>query len=206
MRKSLAFLVALFVIVPAAAQAQWNIGARLGYALPMGDVDGSLQMSDMVSGQVTPQLDVDYVMNQLSVGGYFSYGFGDVTGMTKDLCALTGTSCSTNSLRVGAQLAWRFDPQPPGGVAGPWFGLGLGYESVTLSGASDVTFSGTEFLILQGGHDWPVSPNAALGVFASYSLGQYSDVSGGGVSGTLSDKKMHEWFTFGVRGMFGFPR
>jgi hypothetical protein len=206
MRKRLAFILALFVVAPAAAQAQWNIGARLGYALPMGDGDGSAKMSDIATGQVTPQLDVDYVTNQLSVGGYFSYGFGDVAGATKDLCTLTGTSCSTNSLRIGAQLAWRFDPQPPGGVAGPWFGVGLGYESLTVSGANDLTISGTEFLILQGGHDWPVSPNAALGVYASFSLGQYSDISGSGMSGTIADKKMHEWFTFGVRGILGFPR
>ncbi len=205
MRKMCSVLLALFVLAPAAARAQLSVGARTGYAIPLGDADGSAAMSDVVSGQIPLHLDVDYRWNQLSAGGYLSYGFGDVAGATKDLCNAFGASCSSSTLRIGAQLAWRFDPQPPAGVVGSWVGLGLGYDAVTLKLAStDVTMSGTE-LIFQGGYDWQIGQSGSLGAFASFSLGQYSEISGP-VSGTISDKKMHEWLTLGIRGSFGFPK
>ncbi len=206
MRKMCLILPALFVLVPAAARAQLSVGARTGYAIPLGDADGSAAMSDVVSGQIPLHLDVDYRWNQVSAGLYFAYGFGDVAGATKDLCSAAGASCSSSTLHIGGQVQWRFEPQPTAGVVGPWLGIGLGYDAVTLKlDSTDLTMSGTEF-IFQGGHDWQMGPSGSLGLFASLSFGQYSDISGGGVSGTLADKKVHEWLTLGVRGSFGFPK
>lgn len=203
MRRFCLSVVALAVLVPAAAQAQWSIGPRVGYALAMGDVDGSMKMSDLTSGQVPIQLDLGYRIQDtaLTIGGYLSYGFGSVAGITKDQCDLVGVSCSTSSLRLGAQMLYSFGDAKQ--QMDPWIGLGLGYDSLTFKAVSDATLSGAEFL-LQGGVDWKLSPQFNLGGFASYSLAQYSSVSGNGGSGTLTDKKMHEWFTIGIRGSFGF--
>jgi hypothetical protein len=203
MKKLFLSLVALAVLAPAAANAQWSVGPRVGYAIAMGDVDGTLKMSDLTSGQVPIQLDIGYHLQNtaLTVGGYVSYGFGSVTGASKDLCDFAGVSCSTSSLRLGAQMLYSFGDAKQ--QMDPWVGLGLGYDSLTFKATSDATFGGAEFF-LQGGVDWKVSPNFNLGGFASFSLAQYSSVSGGGGSGTLADKKMHEWFTIGVRGAFGF--
>jgi hypothetical protein len=196
----------LAVLVPAAAQAQWTVGARTGYAIALGDADGSAKMTDITSGQVPLQLDIGYRLQNtaLTIGGYVSYGFGSVSGATKDLCNFAGASCSTSSLRVGGQLLYSFaDPKQS---MEPWAGVGLGYDSLKLSASGgDVTTSGFEFLILQGGLDWKLAPQFTLGGFASFSLGQYSDISSSnGGSGTISDKKMHEWLTIGIRGAFGF--
>lgn len=205
MRKTFMYVVALAVLVPAAAQAQWSVGARTGYAVALGDADGTAQMTDITAGQVPIQLDINYRLQNspLSVGGYASYGFGSVSGQTKDLCDFAGASCSTSSLRVGAQLLYSFaDSKQPGE---PWVGVGLGYDSLKADlGGGTVTTSGFELTLLQGGYDWRFG-QGAIGAFASFSLGQYSDVSASnGASGTISDKKMHEWFTIGFRGSFGF--
>jgi hypothetical protein len=203
MKKTFSFLAVLAVLIPAAAQAQWSLGARTGYAIPLGDADGTAKMSDTVSGQIPLQLDIGYRLanTQLTLGGYFSYGFGSVAGTTQDLCDLNNVSCSSSSLRVGVQMLYALaTPQEP---TQPWIGLGLGYDSITVSGVNDVTISGTEFLNFQGGMDWKVGATGSLGAFASFSLGQYSDISGSGFSGTLADKKMHQWLTVGLRGSFG---
>ncbi len=91
--------------------------------------------------------------------------------------------------------------------------LGTGWEwaSATAEGfglKEEDSFSGWEFLNLQVGGDWKLSPQFALGPYVMYSLGQYS-------SGTIkftgdpdvhvfdtADKEMHSWFGFGVRGKF----
>jgi hypothetical protein len=205
MKRMWMLAAALAVVVPAAAQAQWSVGARTGLAIPLGDADGTAAMSDITGGQIPLQLDVNYRLqnSQLSVGGYASYGFGSVSGATKDLCTIAGVSCSTSSLRIGAQLLYSFaDAKQPGE---PWIGTGLGYDSLKADlGVGSVTTSGFELVLLQGGYDWRFG-QGAIGAFASFSLGEYSDITASnGASGTISDKKMHQWFTIGVRGSFGF--
>ena len=206
MKKFGLVIVALAVLVPAAAKAQWTVGARTGYSKAAGDIGGdstgTFAMSDFTSGQVPIQLDVGYRLQNtaLTVGGYVSYGFGSVSGNLKTACDTFGQSCSSSSFRLGGQLLYSFgDAKQP---ADPWVGVGMGYDGLTLSGANDVTFSGAEFLV-QGGVDWRLAPQFNLGAFASFSLGQYSSVSGSG-AGTIPDKKMHEWLTIGLRGTFGF--
>jgi outer membrane protein with beta-barrel domain len=205
MRRSCSFLLALAVLVPAAAQAQWTIGARTGYAIPLGDADGSAAMSDITTGQIPLQLDIGYRLpnTALTLGGYVSYGFGSAAGLTKDACDFAGESCSTSTFRIGAQLLYSL--AQPNQTTLPWIGVGLGYDSLKLSASGgDVTTSGIEF-ILQGGLDWRLSPQFTLGGFASLSFGQYNDISDStGTSGSITDKRTHEWLTIGIRGAFGF--
>jgi hypothetical protein len=205
MRRFCLSVAALAMLVPAAAQAQFTVGARTGYAIAMGDAGGTLKMTDMVSGQIPLQLDIGYRIQDtaLTVGGYVSYGFGALASTAKTQCDLDGASCSASALRLGAQLLYSFaDPKQQGE---PWVGVGLGYDKLTLkeSGFADTSLSGFEFLILQGGYDWKFG-TGSLGAFASFSLAQYSDIEVAGLSGTIPDKKVHEWLTLGIRGAFGF--
>lgn len=220
MRQSFLLLAAVAFLAPTLTRAQapvapvaggtrspWTVGARTGYSIPLGSGDASEKMSDLVSGQIPLQLEVNYRLQQapqVTIGGYFSYGFGGVAGATKDLCDFYGQSCSSSSLRFGAQLA--YDVAPLGAPTKPWVGVGLGYEQIKLKGAQDITIRGTEFLNFQAGHDWRVGATGEIGPFVSFALGQYSEMAVGGQSGTLADKKMHEWFTIGVRGTLGFAQ
>jgi hypothetical protein len=81
-------------------------------------------------------------------------------------------------------------------------------EGGSVDGGQEISASskGLEFINLQGGADFPVSPGLRIGPFLSASVGQFSStsVSGGGLefSGDITDKGIHEWVTIGIRGAF----
>lgn len=205
----------------------FELGARLGYGIPMGKLadDGAdSDLSNYISGMVPLQLDVGYrVIPNLMVGGYFMYGFGitgDSLDKSCDAAKALGVdaSCSAHDLRLGLQAQYHFMPE---GDVDPWLGAGLGYEwlsfgvDVSSGGVSQkntITGRGFEFINLQGGVDFPLAPNFGLGPFLSFSVGQYSkastDCSGTGCDPTdsgsqdIDNKAMHEWLTIGARGTF----
>ena len=204
------------VALPTASHAQFTLGLRVGYAIASGDAysEGgqSAKMSDGVKSQVPIQLDAGYRLTpEFTLGAYFSYGFGQVGGSFKDTCDAIGLDCSAKGYRLGLQGTYAFTKVSPSFV--PWVGAGTGWEwaSATAEGfglKQEDSFSGWEFLNLQVGGDWKLSPQFALGPYVMYSLGQYS-------SGTMkftgdpdinvfdtADKEMHSWFSFGVRGKF----
>jgi hypothetical protein len=204
------------VVLPTASQAQFTLGLRLGYAPAMGDVyevDGEASaLSDGVKSQIPIQIDAGYKLTPaLTLGAYFSYGFGQLGSDLSDVCDEFDLDCSARSVRLGVQALYAFKSVSPQWV--PWAGAGFGYEwaSVTLEGGGakmEQGFSGFEFLNLQAGVDYAISPKFAIGPYAMFSIAQYS-------SGTLSmtgeedvevfdtaDTAMHQWLHFGVRGQF----
>jgi len=200
MRKLL--MIAALAILPLTAQAQFTLGARVGYAPAMGDADGSVSMSDYVKSQIPLQLDLMYrVTPEVAVGGYLSYGFGQLPSDQADACDAAGLDCSATNLRLGVQATYAFTKVSPQFV--PWLGAGLGLEwasqEVSFGGGSatqDVT--GFEFLNLQVGGDYKVSDQFSVGPYFMMSLGQYSSVEGN----DIPEKGMHEWLNFGLRGKF----
>lgn len=211
MRK-LAFLglAALALLVPTASSAQMSLGLRLGYAPAMGDAVKDGKMSDGVKSQIPIQVDATYkVAPNVAVGGYLSYGFGQLGGDVKDICDGTpGVSCSASVVRLGVQGIYSFAP-----VNGflPWAGAGIGYEwgSYKMKGGGEeatIGASGFELLNLQVGGDYQVSPQLAVGPFVSLSFNQYSrtttDTPLATTSDSISDKGIHEWLQFGIRGKF----
>ncbi len=206
MRKILGLAVVAAFLAAGTARAQgpsgFSLGVRLGYGVPMGDFDGgdpaagfaATPMSDMLSGQVPLQVDAMYRFDpNWSLGLYFQYGFASVASAT---CG--GLSCSGSDTRFGAQLHYRFTS--PGFV--PWVGLGFGGEwsTITVSGI-DLNASGFEFVNLQIGGDWLLSPAFRLGPYVQLSFSQFSTVEVLGFSGTLN-KSTHEWLQFGLKGTF----
>lgn len=207
MRKLLmvgAVLAAL--VLPTASQAQFTLGARLGYGIGMGDVGGSgasaLAMSDWVKSQVPIQLDAMYRFSpEIAAGVYFSYGFGQLNSDLADACDAAGQDCSSSNTRFGIQGTYSFTKVSPSMV--PWAGLGIGYEwnSADLAGDT-ITFTGFEYLNLQAGLDWKLNPQFALGPYVQYALGQYDSGEINGTSADITDKAMHSWLSFGIRGKF----
>lgn len=213
MRKLMTLTVAALLLAPAASRAQVALGARLGYAFGMGDVagdsGGSLQMSDWTKSQVPLQVEALFKATpQLAIGPYFSYGWAQAGGDLKDgVCDAPGIDCSARIMRLGVEAIYTVPQQ---GQFVPWFGAGLGYEwsKVHAEGgglSGDADFSGLEFLNLQGGGDFKVSPTFRVGPFVQLSFVQYSNADWSGDFGDLNDipsKKVHEWFQIGVRGSF----
>lgn len=203
MRRTCLLAAGLACSLPAAARGEWVVGVRTGYALRLGDADGTTSMSDLVSGQIPIQLDGGWRFKRLTLSGYASYGFGSVSGVTKDQCDATpGQQCSSTSLRIGGQLAYAF--AEPSERMVPWIGVGIGYENITVKRYTSVTWNGSEWAILQGGLDWNLGAGTSAGPFASLALGTYTDRNGGGQTGVITNRAVHEWVTLGLRGTFVF--
>jgi hypothetical protein len=208
MRK-LWLLPVLALLVPSTPRAQVSLGLRLGYAKAQGNVGGQMNMDEWVNGQFPVQLDaLVRVTPRLAVGLYGSYGFGLAGGDVKSTCESPGVSCSLTVIRTGIEGLYSFTP----GVAMPWLGVGVGYEWNTAhfengSQSRDVTFSGFEWVNVQGGADFVVAPSFAVGPYlmasvARYERGTFGDSNAGGFGGEASQKSIHAWMQLGVRARF----
>lgn len=199
MRKLLMLATVLAaVVLPTASHAQFTIGGRLGYGIATGDAMTDFGMDDYVGSQIPLQLDLMYrITPAIAVGGYVSYGFAQPSGLGSDTCDLPGRDCSVSNLRLGVQGTYAFTEASPSFV--PWLGVGFGWENSAFdsgSGAADT--SGWEYLNLQGGANWKVSPAFSVGPYAMFSIGEYSTVEGN----DIPDTAMHQWLSFGVMGKF----
>jgi hypothetical protein len=214
------FTVAIAVLAlagaPARAESAFpvDLGARIGAGIPFGNVSaygGQVSaMSDSAKWMLPIQIEAAYrFMPQLSAGLYLSYA--PYVSIASKSCP-SGASCSGANWRLGAEAFYKFKGQTS---FQPWVGLGIGMEWASMDrsqgGASDTTkLSGWEYLVFQGGLEWPVMPGLTVGPFASLSIGQYGDyeysVGGGGTStGTFgsTETRVHEWFFIGVKGTYG---
>jgi hypothetical protein len=205
MRKLVA-LAALLVAatLPTAASAQFFVGARLGYAIPWGDVEKSAPLKDVVKSGIPLQLDLGLKLGKaLAVGVYGGYAF-----LQQKTDCTSPASCSTTDLRFGAQANLHAANTEKTEF---WGGVALGYEKINThvsGGGSSADFYDTGYeAALQGGLDYLASPSFRVGPFASLSVGQYTKTGakGGGstVSGDITDKTFHGFITIGLRGMFG---
>jgi hypothetical protein len=205
MRKLAMLVVALAALAPAAASAQVSLGLRLGFAPSMGEAVEGRDMSDGVKSQIPVQVDAMYALNpNLSLGGYFSYGFGLLGDAVSDECDAADLDCSASGMRAGVQLHYALAAK---GAWVPWGGVGAGYEWGKLSiDDGSTSYRGFEFLNLQLGGDYKVSEKLAFGPYVQFSMGQYSnatfDDGTDSVSNSIDEKGIHEAFGFGIRGRF----
>lgn len=204
-----------------------ELGLRTGYALPFGNASGGStfttttgtttattmttgsSLSDGVSGQIPLWVDVGYRFTpNFYIGGFFQYGFAFIPNTAATGCGQSGVSCSGHDVMFGADAHYHVLPDAP---FDPWIGLGFGYETLTFnlsqgSQSADVSGSGWQFVNFQVGGDYHVMPSFGVGPFVALSLGQYSSVSvssGGSTTSTdIANKAMHEWLTFGLRGVY----
>jgi hypothetical protein len=191
-----------------------DLGLRTGYGFAMGSAVKNGDLSDGVKGQVPIWVDAGYRFTpNIMAGLYFSYGFG----IKGDHLCPSPLDCSVHDMRLGVQGQYRFSPDQDWD---PWLGVGLGFEWLGTSAdgsaggvhaSASTTFSGFEFLDLQGGADYSISEQFGLGPFISFSLAQYNSASTScsgaaagvcGADGDIHDKALHEWLMLGLRGVF----
>ena len=220
-----AVTVALLAAAPARAAAQpesgVELGVRLGYAFPAGNVgtppnDVDRSLGDYVSGQVPIWFDAGYRFNPLLyLGAYFTYGLGIVNDDRQDLCRNANVDCSASDVRLG--LMGRFH-LPPLAMLSPWVGVGAGYEWGTFSfqqsaiGATNTDFgwSGWEFANFQAGADFRVAPKVVIAPFLSVSIDRFGSRSTTTTTANskitmdddLVETSLHAWILLGLRAAF----
>jgi len=201
MKRSVGLMsVLLSVGFAASAHAKdsgFEVGARLGLGLPLGDAVGSSEdeedldfdedssssdkLSEGVSRKIPLQLDVGYRLSpQLMLGGFFQYAFASVGKQLEEGCETEGVSCSARVLRLGLQAMYHFTPITAGSAG--WIGGGIGYEwlKLGLEGGDiefDATIKGFEFLNVQGGYDFVVNDKFRVGPYVLFSLARYASTS-----------------------------
>lgn len=184
-------IAALALLAPAHARAVVFLGARVGYALPSGDVQKGAPLKDQVSANVPVQLDLGMsVLSIASLGVYASFGPTRIASELRDT--------SGQNLRAGVQ----FNLRPPVVLNSLWGGIFAGVEQQRFkAGGANASYTGWE-AGLQAGWDFSVLPFIKVGPYASYSLAQF--VSSSGDAPELGTKAQHAALTFGLRGLFDF--
>jgi len=197
MRKSMILAAAIAALLaPAAARAQLQLGARLGWSIPAGEAFDGGDLSRFMTGAVPIQLDVGYAFGAFGVGIYAGYALGRLDTDISNQCDAVRLECGVRTLRAGLQATFTFEDASP--AIAPWVGLGVGYESTKFETANILTYSGWE-VPLQVGADWKATPAFRVGPFVSYALGQYLDDG----TGSIDAKGTHSYVTLGLRGQFG---
>lgn len=186
-----------------------EFGLRVGYGVPLGSTAGTVgggtaDFSSAIKGMIPFWADLGYRINpNWYIGGFFQFGLGMLPSNSPG-CNLAGMSCSENDLRAGINVHYHFLPTEP---FDPWVGIGAGYEwlNETISaGGQDISvkLDGFEFGNVHLGMDYKVSQNFGVGPFVTFTIAQFANASAGGVSGSVTDKKIHEWLIFGIRGVY----
>lgn len=193
-----------------------EVGLRSGYALPLGDIQGAPSggqapaLGDTFSGMIPIWVDAGYRLNpNMMIGGFFQYGIGMINTSKATGCSTSGVSCSGSDMMFGVQFHYHLMPDQ---TIDPWAGIGVGYEIASVSESAGGqsaggSYSGFQFVNLQVGGDYKVMPNLGVGPFIMFSLGEFSGCSYSGAASSLgscniNNTAMHEWLTFGIRGVY----
>lgn len=184
---------------------QVELAFRTGLASPGGDAYEGMRMADMFGEQVTLGVELGVrAAPQLYMGLFAEGGFGQA-GVANG-CAAGACDTSATSGRLGVQLRWHLAPYAP---IDPWLGYGMAVSAAKVSGEDAYgtfsrTLSGVEFAKLSAGADLRLSRGAAIGLYAEWTTGVFTDVvdrENGAVvsSGAPTATATHSWFTIGPR-------
>ncbi|HKO50613.1 MAG TPA: hypothetical protein VJV79_22975 [Polyangiaceae bacterium] len=192
------------------ARKGFQMDIRTGWSMPMGTAFGGGQgltpsdtrLWEITSGHVPFIVDIGAkVMPELFVGGYFGLGFGGAGGKTLDACEASHSDCSTVDLHFGVEAQYHI---LPAGLANPWIGYGLGFESFGLRQSANgisrtTTLTGFEFARFMGGVDFRITRVFGVGPFIDLSMASFSRISDGDNSQSIDQTRTHTWLTFGAR-------
>jgi hypothetical protein len=193
------------LLTPAAARAGVTLGARLGWAIPGGDITEGIKLSDQIDGQVPLWLDLGWSFDQrLALGVYFRYAANVRDSDAIGSCDFWDADCGGYGLGAGAQLTWRLSPN-----AGPWIGAFGGFEALSFEARlrpgdnlADQAFRGWE-VGGQGGIDFALGP-VLLGPYVAVGVGRFTvvDLDLGDIGGPVADirdEANHTWINLGLR-------
>jgi hypothetical protein len=189
-----------------------EVGLRTGYAIPLGDVRKWSALGDTVNGTIPIWIDAGYRFHpNAMIGAFFQYGIGLVNPAGYGFPLANGetcgsaSDCSASDIMFGVQFHYHLLPDQ---TIDPWGGVGFGYEILVLNdpgfasttGVGGESYSGFQFVNLQIGADYKLTPKLGVGPFVMFSLGEYSSCSypqSGNC--TIEGSPIHGWLTLGIR-------
>ncbi len=196
---------------PLPARQGLQLGARVAYALPAGNLsnDGSLNtsISHLETASVPIGIDVGYRLSpRVYLGGTIAWGAG-IAPNAQGTCQ-TNASCFRQDAQIRAEIRYYFAPERR--VAW-WASLGSGWElaafsqSVQGSGVTS-TLTGPVIADIELGFD---ARRGARGI-GPYVGMQWAEFLTHGLSPAqtsvptwVDDPSMHLWVTFGLKGSYG---
>ncbi|HEY3500251.1 MAG TPA: hypothetical protein VGK73_36420 [Polyangiaceae bacterium] len=206
-----------------ASTTHLDLALRSGGAFAFGDTREGLSQADIVNTQIPIWIDVGARFGrklEWHVGLYASYGFTSIAKPLQDLCDADeaqfpglDTTCSARDLRVGFQFQRHYRPTPQHDF---WFGVGFGWEWLTLServtleqesATLDVGLNGLDLSLQLGLDIFPIK-NLGIGPFLAlddaYYFSQSQECTGScgtvpAVATTISGVTAHYWLFLGAR-------
>ena len=204
----------------AEAPTGFEAGLRISYGAPFGKLDGTpnSDLKDFAKGQVPLWFDLGGRLSpHIFLGLYAQYGFALIGSEDSLGYACDVADCKLRDVRLGGQLHVHFLPAK---TVDPWIGFGVGYEWLRLKATEESfledvkvisTLRGAELANVQAGIDYEGGDGAAIGLFASYSVGSFSALTmkcdpesacGDAESQAIKQKALHYWLLVGLRVAF----
>ena len=190
--------------------------ATVAYAFPLGNVWGSsswnpaVPMSVAWTGAIPLGVAGRYWFTpNVSAGAYFQWGSALLASPGFD--GIAGTS--GYDLRLGIEFAYGFAPEA---ALDPWVSVGTGWEWTQYSGTkgtgeiASVSMSGWEYLNVQAGLEFKLTPVFGIGPYVGFVAGNYTNIVASGASqgwgGAIPPdaRSFHGWLQFGAKGTATF--
>jgi hypothetical protein len=177
-----------------------RVALRSGVALPLGDAfSASGAMSDTITGSIPVRLDVGYRFAR----HFYVGAVGQLAAIVPNSC-VSDARCSGSDMRLGAMIAAHLLPTR---LVDPWLGVGIGYESLSVSrsvgGSSvDISARGLEIFDVELGVDLRPTRSLRLGPVISSSIGSYTRVAVNGTPTSDFATSTHAWVMLGFRGAY----
>lgn len=207
-----AAVLAFALLSPAAAAAQVTLGARVGLALPLGDLadgtpaKGNIDFAYPVEGAIGWKLSPS-----LEVGLQGGYAFTSVGGDWSEACAVSGRECRAHLWNLAA----RGEYAVKAGDFLPFAAATLGWEWEVerweLSpGNWEQTRRSGWLAGVEAGAYVPATRTLDLGAYVGASFGQLLSATVKGEiagyaktdSGAIPNPALHGWLSIGLRGRF----
>lgn len=193
------------------ARTGFQVAARVGAAIPLGDAADGAPLSDGLGAQFATVVDIGgKIIPQLFLGAYLGANVGGVGAQTSKSCdQQRATGCLGFTYRIGVEAQYHIIPD---GKVDPWVGYGIGYEvSRVLGNANGTTVSttlvGPEYGHFMAGVDFRLTKIFGIGPFVDFAIAKYTNQSSepdASRNGEISNKATHQWLTFGAKFLF-FP-
>jgi outer membrane protein len=191
------------VAAPQSTAGTLDVGASLGFSVPLADAERGARVRDTTFGAVPLSFDVAYrVRPSVGVTAQVQYGVGIPT-----LCQTAGDCIASFGTDVRALLGVRLYA-PRVGPMSPELGVGIGYEWFTArfsdSGAhSSRSYDGPVLLWCAVGAPFRIRDRWTLGPVALLAAGTFIGSSlktnVGSVSGNVAERSIHAWMQLAVR-------